>query len=180
MIDRNASLRYEKMPPKEINSLIKMFQRIFVHFLKIKGFPSDLSFNISLLDVVDIISRVDKRKAYYRCFHNMEINECKTAALYAYWFLKFRPLQITDVRYINKHEICNINEAFAIHLIFYALLFTGRITQTPKSNDSFYKLLEYSFRFRNFSIDAFIVLVESITTESFERDYPDLGYYNQL
>lgn len=51
---------------------------------------------------------------------------------------------------------------------------------TAETKGSYYNLLEYSFRFRNFSIDSFIVLVESITTETCEREYPNLGYYNQI
>jgi hypothetical protein len=180
MADRNSALKYTKMPSEEIYSLVKVFYDQFRHFLSTKGFPADVEFHISVFDIVDMIGRVDKRKAYYHCFHNMEINECKVAALYAYWILKFKPFTIIDPRFRNRPEVCNINEAFAIYTIGAALLLTKRIQTTEKAKDSYYKLLEYSFRFRSFTIDSFIVLVESITMETTERDYPDLGYYNQL
>jgi hypothetical protein len=178
---RNASLNYARIPNEEIYPIVKAFCSKFFDFLLEKGFPKDLKFHTSAFDIVDMINRVDKRKAYYYCFHKeMKINECKVAALYAYWILKLRPFTITDERYKNKPEICNINEAFAIYVIGAALLLTERIKSTDKTKLSYYNLLEYSFRFRNFSIDSFIVLIESITTEALEREYPNLGYYNQL
>lgn len=104
----------------------------------------------------------------------MEINECKEAALYAYWILKLRPFVITDKKYKNNSDACNINESFAIHFIGLFLESTGRIKRTGNIKDSYLKFLEYSFRFRNFSIDSFIVLIESITTETLEKEYPNL------
>jgi hypothetical protein len=180
MAARNASLRYTKMPYEKIYPIVAEFYRQFRHFLSIKGFPEDVQVHISVFDIVDMIARVDKRRAYYRCFHDMRINECKGAALYAYWILKLKPFTIIDGRFYNRPEVCNINEAFAIYIIGAALFLTGRVKNTKEAKDSYYKLLEYSFRFRSFTIDSFIVLVESITTETTERVYPDLGYYNQL
>jgi hypothetical protein len=169
------------MPNEEIHPIVQAFYNNFSRFLLEKGFPDDIKFHTSTFDIVDMINRVDKRKAYYYCFHKeMKINECKVAALYAYWILKLRPFTIIDDRYRNKPEICNINEAFAIYVLGAALLLTERIKNTGKASLSYYSLLEYSFRFRNFSIDSFIVLIESITTETIEREYPNLGYYNQL
>jgi hypothetical protein len=79
----------------------------------------------------------------------MEINECKEVALYAYWILKLRPFVITDTAYLRDPDACYINESYS-------------------------RFLEYSFRFRNFSIDSFIVLVESISTETLEKEFPNL------
>ena len=124
--------------------------------------------------LIDIIVRVDKRKAYYYCFHGMEINECKEAALYAYWILKLRPFSITDKKYQNDFEACIINETFVIFLIGLVLENTGRIKRTGAIKNSYSDFLEYSFRFRNFSIDSFVVLVESISTETLEKVYPNL------
>jgi hypothetical protein len=105
----------------------------------------------------------------------MKINECKEAALYAYWILKLRPFAITDKSLGNNLDASCVNESFVIHFIGLALETTGRIKQTNKIKDSYTKYLEYSFRFRNFSIDSFIVLVESISTETLEKEYPDLS-----
>jgi hypothetical protein len=172
---RNEDLKYAQIPLVEIEEIIQLFYKRFTDFLSLKGFPSDTERHISFLTLVDIIVRVDKRKAYYQCFHDMKINECKEAALYAYWILKLRPFSITDKKFRNNLDACCINEAFAIHLIGLVLETTGRIKKTSEIKDSYSKFLEYSFRFRNFSIDSFVVLVESISTETLEKEYPDLS-----
>ena len=104
----------------------------------------------------------------------MEISEYKEAALYAYWILKLRPFSITDEKYKNNSDACTINESFVIHFIGFVLENTNRIKQTNKMNESYRKYLEYSFRFRNFTIYSFVVLIESISTETLENDYPNL------
>lgn len=171
---RNKNLKYERIPYKNIEKLLTLFNKRFEEFLTLKGFPSKIEKHISFFTLMDIIVRVDKRKAYYYCFHGMEINECKEAALYAYWILKLRPFTITDEKYKNRIEACTINESFVIYLIGLILENTGRIKKTNNIKNSYRDFLEYSFRFRNFSIDSFVVLVESISTETLEKEYPDL------
>ena len=176
-VKRNKNLKYRRMPYKEIEDKIKFFVKRFKDFLTFKGFPENVKYYISYMSLVDVIIRVDKRKAYYMCFHNMEINECKEVALYAYWILKLRPFSITDTEYMKNPDACCINESFVIHLIGFILEFTHRIKLTKNIKESYSRFLEYSFRFRNFSIDSFIVLVESISTETLEKEYPNLFDY---
>jgi hypothetical protein len=172
---RNKNLKYKRIPNTDIGRLIKAFQQRFDDFLNIKGFPPDTKRHISHVTLIDIIVRVDKRKAYYQCFHDMKINECKEAALFAYWILKLRPFTITDERYLNSIEASTINESFVIYLIGLILESTKRIKKTHNIKDSYSRFLEYSFRFRNFSIDSFVVLIESISTETLEKEYPNLS-----
>jgi hypothetical protein len=172
--ERNSNLKYERIPYENIEKILQLFQKRFDEFLLLKGFPIGTEKHISFYTLMDIIVRVDKRKAYYHCFHNMEINECKEAALYAYWIIKLRPFTITDKRYRNKFDACIINESFAIYLIGLFLECTGRIKKTDNIKSSYCDFLEYSFRFRSFSIDSFVVLIESISTETLEKVYPDL------
>ena len=157
-----------------MEKILQLFQKRFDEFLLLKGFPPETERYTSFYSLVDIIIRVDKRKAYYYCFHSMEINECKEAALYAYWIIKLRPFSITDKKYQVNPDACTINESFAIHLIGLVLECTGRIKKTKTAKTSYSDFLEYSFRFRSFSIDSFVVLVESISTETLEKTYPDL------
>jgi hypothetical protein len=180
MASRNESLKYDQVPHEDVRAIVKLFYNKFKHFLFEKGYPEDINIHVSAFDLVDVICRVDKRKAYYRCFHGMTVNECKVAALYAYWILKLKPFAIIDDRFKNRPTSCNINESFAIYVVGAALYLTNRVKMTDATKGSYYNLLEYSFRFRNISIDAFIVLVESITTETCERDYPNLGYNTKL
>jgi hypothetical protein len=171
---RNKNLRYRRIPLGKIWEILKFFEGEFNNFLRLKCFPEDIKYHVSGYTLIDIIVRVDKRKAYYHCFHNMDIDECKEVALYAYWILKLRPFTIIDDAYKENYDACNINEAFVIYLIGSILEQTKRIKQTKKIKDSYTKFLEYSFRFRNFTIDSFIVLIESISTETLEKEYPNL------
>jgi hypothetical protein len=84
---RNKNLKYERIPYKNIEKLLKLFNKRFNEFLTLKGFPSKIEKHISFFTLIDIIVRVDKRKAYYYCFHGMKINECKEAALFQYRFI---------------------------------------------------------------------------------------------
>ena len=172
--ERNKNLQYERIPYENIFKIFQTFYKRFDEFLILKGFPPETERFISPYALIDIIIRVDKRKAYYHCFHGMEINECKEAALYAYWILKLRPFTITDKKYQNSADACTINESFVIHFIGLILETTGRIKRSSKIKDSYRNFLEYSFRFRYFSIDSFVVLIESISTETLEKEYPNL------
>jgi hypothetical protein len=174
---RNTGIKYERMPLEEIGKLIQLFDKLFKLFVRLKGFPENVKFHTSFYSLVDIIIRVDKRKAYYQCFHNMEINECKEVALYAYWILKLRPFTITetDTAYTRNVDVCTINESFVAFLIGLVLEATGRIKRTPGLKDDYNRLVDYSFRFRNFSIDSFVVLIETIGTDTLEREYPNLA-----
>ena len=172
--ERNKNLKYERIPFENIKKLLQIFYKRFEEFLILKGFPPETKKHISFYTLIDIIVRVDKRKAYYHCFHSMEINECKEAALYAYWILKLRPFAITDENYKNNYDACTINESFVIFFIGLILETTGRIKRTVNIKDSYRNFLEYSFRFRDFSLDSFVVLIESISTETLENEYPNL------
>ena len=143
--NRNSDLEYERMPLQEIEKLLRLFYKHFKYFLELNGFPDDIGFHISFYSLIDIIIRVDKRKAYYRCFHNMGINECKEVALYGYWILKLKPFTITDMAYKKIADACTINELFVIFLIGFVLEATGRIKNTPDLKDSYSKLMDYSF-----------------------------------
>ena len=139
-------------------------------------YPSDLQYTVCVIDLIDAILRVDKRICYYKVFHNMDCNEGKKAALYAYWIAKFRPIMITDKRFINKDGYNNqINEMFAVHLMMAALvgmkrvkLWDGHSGVDIKFSTPFIQKLNYSLRFRSISIDSIIVLADAITTGTFE------------
>ena len=120
---RNSNLTYTIIPDDELLELCKFFENLFESFLKDFHFPDDTQYSINEYSLIDAIIRVDKREAYFYCFHNMEIHERKKAALYAYWFLKFKPFSLTDTRYIDTKKSENINELFAIYIICSILLY---------------------------------------------------------
>jgi hypothetical protein len=144
-----------------------IFEQTFKNFLSNMGYPADVKYHISGLEMIDMIVRLDKRKAYYQFFHGMEINELKVTGICVYWILKLRPFSITDVRYAGKMGYCDVNEVFALYIIIRILYELGRLNRIIQGNEPYFKELRYSFRFRHFSIDAMVVLVEALNTGSF-------------
>jgi len=166
--------RYEEPTSDDLISEIEILRKAFLSFLKYFDYPSDLKFEMSIQLLISVIVRIDKRRAYYIYFHDMRINECKRVALCIYWLLKFRPFFVDDARFKSDIKGYCINELFAIFLIFGVLrkLYnTGKIPFDPHDKTSYcYKLL-YNFRFRNISIDAMILLIDSITKEALLKTY---------
>lgn len=168
---------YQQLSNEDIALLLRDFNMSIADFFRGLDIPSDVSYTVCGLDLIDVILRVDKRIHYFQVFHKMICNEGKKAALYAYWIVKFRPIMITDPRYMNIDGYNNkINELFAIHYLLSALNGMGRIKtkfEDDKNgvelslNHPFIKRLWYTFRFRNLPIDSIIVLADTITTDTF-------------
>ena len=175
MNQANEQQKYQPMDDFELQDEMEMFQNEISDFLEISGFALDLDYYVSRRALVDMIVRTDKRKAYYHYFHDMTINECKVAALYAYWILKYRPIVITDNRYEADWLGLCVNESFAIYMIYATLYKVHNITQTVNEKYTYYDKLMYSFRFRHISIDAMILLVESITQDTLDMCFDKVG-----
>jgi len=174
---------YKRPSNQELIESIRYFDEeieYFIHYTL--GYGKDIQYSVCGLDIIDAIIRVDKRLKYFRIFHDMEINECKKAALYAYWIIKFRPIKIIDDEHRNELGFNDqVNEMFAIHHLISVLSGTGKIKPWDGSEgvnitmqNPYLQELCYSFRFRNFTIDSMIVLADSITTETFILDEQDI------
>lgn len=169
--------QYQELPHTEIADILREFQdeiEYFMHY--VLGYPEDVEYVVCGLDLIDAIIRVDKRQHYFRVFHGMDINDCKKAALFAYWFVKLRPIKITDSRYINVFAYnTHVNEWFAVHCLLSALCAAKKVhlwdgytgAKDVNFEHTYIEKLRYSFRFRNFTIDSMIVLADTITTETF-------------
>ena len=169
-MDRNRDSEYVAMPVEERAELLGLLEEQFNSFIECSWYPRDLEYFVSWYDLIDVIVRTDKREAYFHFFHKkMEINEEKKAALYAYWILKFRPFRIVDNRYLNSKRSATVNEAFAAYIICSILFYSHKLVPAAIKNGTFYEKLMYSFRHRNISIDAMLLLVGSITAETFNK-----------
>ena len=174
---RNADLVYDHIPDEELESLYHYFSDLFEKFLREMKYPPDIEYFINSYSLIDAIIRVDKRKAYFYCFHDMSINERKEAALYAYWMLKFKPFTIIDNRFCRQRRAARINEAFAAYIIYSILLFDNDdfkdvVYAKPEKNKfTYHDKLMYSLHYRAFTIDSMMLLVDSITPQSFEIVY---------
>ena len=168
--------RYERLSDDHLIEILRFLEEQFDTFLQYGLGYTKGQYLISGLDIIDAILRVDKRINYFRYFHEgMEINECKKAALFAYWIIKLRPIKIIDSELKNNVErSANVNERVAVHHLLCALVAVGQVKLWDghegvklDEKNKFLKELHYSFRFRNFTIDSMIVLADAINTQSF-------------
>ncbi len=106
----------------------------------------------------DIIVRVHKRKYYFQVFHDeMITSEYKETALYCYWILKLRPFWIDAC----QESAERINEKFALHLYISLLKkYNGDFSEKDGINKLHIRELLYSFRFRDITKEAMILMLE--------------------
>jgi hypothetical protein len=168
--------QYQRLPNNDIIDILRSFQDEIAYFIRyVQGYPDEVRYEVCGLDIIDAIIRVDKRRFYFDVFHGMAINDCKKAALFAYWIVKFRPIKIIDDRHRNGPGYNDrVNELFAIHYLLSILCAEKRVLLWDGSKGvdislehSYIKKLWYSFRFRNLTIDSMIVLADTINTEVF-------------
>jgi len=175
--DSSVSAQYQLLPHTEIISILKNLENSINDFLNYTlGYDGKVEYTVCVIDLIDAIIRVDKRQHYFKVFHNnMNINEGKKAALFAYWIVKFRPIKIIGQHLNTKGYNDTVNELFAIHYLISALCGIGRIHLKDEHggielslDNPFIEELKYSLRFRCFPIDSMIVLADSITTDTFK------------
>lgn len=170
-IERNSELAYEDIPDRDLIILLDWLCSSFDEFTQVYGYPSDLRCHIIYESLVEVVRRVDKRKAYYYCFHSMPINERKEISLYAYWILKFHPFTVVDKRFADDQKATLINESFAIFLIASELCRESDESNIEFKPGSYTEKLQYSFRYRSFTIDSMMLLVEAMTLELFKTKF---------
>jgi len=181
-VPTQSTFAYQQLPNSEIKILLKDLQTKIDDFFRGLECGVNVQYTVCGLDLIDVILRVDKRIHYFQVFHGMDCNEGKKAALFAYWIVKFRPIIITDSKFINIDGYNNkVNELFAVHYMLSALCGIGRIKPWDGQdgvllslNNPFIKRLWYSLRFRNFTIDSIIVLADAITTDTFKLSEQDV------
>jgi len=173
----NSSVHlYEELSSAELISILQTLEVKMHDFLDYTlEYKGKVNYTICVLDLIDAIKRVHKRKYYFKVFHkDMVINEGKEAALFAYWIAKLRPIKITDEYMDTPGYNDTVNEMFAIHYLIAALCGIKRIHLKDKDggielalDNPFLVELQYSLRYRSLPIDSMIVLADSITTDSF-------------
>jgi len=168
MPERNADARYEQMSIDELALQAASFERMVKTFLAISSYPTDIKYNVDVRAVVEIITRVDKRIAYYSFFHKgNKIHEIKRMGIFVYWLLKFKPIAITDDRVVNgnldaQQKSFEFNEEFAVSIVYSCLMKFGGMKTVPKKDSAIHKSLLYAFKYRELSQDSIMTLVYSL------------------
>lgn len=187
--NKDPKKRYEPPSGKELGERFREFETFCWEFLQAIKYPDNWCVCVSSFTLLEILSRIDKREAYYYYFHTnsqndegIEINERKLGGLFAYWILKFRPISVSfdEVGDLavpkEQHDYAsNINEYFAAYALYSWLnLWYEATTGQPldlgsATSSRFHDAVLYAFRYRNINIDSMMLLVESIVTETFTR-----------
>jgi len=177
---RNRGNRYRLIPFEELERERQLLAHKIINFLEIYDHPDSWDISCSRYALWEIIKRVDQRDAYYSYFHDFDINEKKIACLVAYWILKFRPLTVRFneellPEFSERKRADEINEAFAVYVLLSGLkIYNDTLSIKTAVNFPYYETLMYSFRYRNISIDAMVLLSESIVTETFNQKDTDV------
>ncbi|GHV25078.1 hypothetical protein AGMMS4952_01950 [Spirochaetia bacterium] len=155
---------FPKFEPLDKETLRLAFAKFFTYLGNISGVLgidlSRLKYNREAL--YEMIERVEKRRAYFHIYHNIEMGELNEGALMCFWVLKLHPFVIKDdlTPYIPSYEL-NARIALCLFLNmvrFYAqnkgkqVLFTYHMAEHIK----------YSFMFRDISKEAIMILAEGL------------------
>ena len=166
---KSADLSYQHMTDGALRSSMKNLLGQFTRMLSEDDEYPDIDYRFSVDSLIGVVIGTHKRKVYYRCLHNMEINEIKEAALYAYWIIKLKPFTIVDVRCIDEPGASAINELFALYVMSLALIETNRLADLCDVTEGFLGELKFAFRYRDISMGSMLLLFESINSETFAQ-----------
>lgn len=167
MPERNATARYQQMTGEELFLQFTLLESIFRDFLRISGYPDDLKYNVDVIALAEILTRVDKRAAYYSFFHDgNKIHEMKRVGIFIYWLLKFKPFAIIDPRCLNSSKALKKNfelhESLAVSLVYSGLMKSEKLKTAPPKDSPIHKTLLYAFKYRELSQDSIMTLVYSL------------------
>jgi len=172
-------MAYEKIKRETVEREACILNNHFNNFLLSNGFGNELSFSVNNTDLSLIIRKVDQRKHYFREFHTIEMSELKEVSLFCFWLIKFRPYRINS----NEESVNDsINEKFCVYFILHTIRNlinadkSGKATEAALnyiSKEYLYQLT-YSFRFRDISKEALILLTETIALMCGIKPYHDL------
>lgn|GEM_PF-2642030 len=133
----------------------------------------DQSFSVNKNIFFDAVLRVDKVKFYSKVFHDgNSASEYKEIAAYAYWIMKLSPIS-WKIESTHCEYYSHINEYFALYLIMHVIkaCCKEKAKRCFAPRRRFIRDVFYSFRFRDLSIDALTLFIETLAF-SYDIYYP--------
>jgi len=152
--------------PKNFPSFTKLsLRQLTVLGAKFKFYLKDFEFNFGISNIyfdpsvlIEICDRIEKRRVYFHVFYNRcKMGELNEGSLMCFWIIKLMPFSHKN---IPANEI---NAKIALYLLNNMLIYYAK-KHKKKVNIS-QSLLEdiyYSFRFRDISKEAIMVLAKSM------------------
>jgi hypothetical protein len=163
MPDRTTKLEdfpiYGELPREEIDPHARRFAVYFSRWLPhLCRVCHDKKWKCSLVNLIDIIRRVEKRRVYFHIFHpeTKGMSELNELALYCFWILKLAPFSVED----EPDSGINTTAAWFLFMdVVYRL--AQQNGTTLHINEDAARNLCYAFRYRDLSKEAIMALAES-------------------
>lgn len=127
------------------------------------GMKKNKDYFIHERNLFEVITRLDKRRVYYKVFHNLtSINEYKYVAILCYWINTLKPFMVVN----ERSPIYNApNEMFSVYLI---ISMVRSVYSKEKPNEKFVYPSDrritdmvYNFKYCGLSREATIAFVET-------------------
>lgn len=169
-MSKDNDFRYVPLKEDEFNILWDKHKKIIESFIEKNQYDVRYLY-INQNTVMSVIAKVHQRKKYFEYFHGLEMSDCKEVALICFWYIKLRPICAAskDLFMKEMEEFNYINEKLAVYYILTALqglLEEKNLPVEPLENinKDFVRELIYSFRYRDISKEALILLVEGMAS----------------
>lgn len=165
---KSEDFKYKPLEEDELKILWKKHKQIIEAFIEYNHYDNEKVF-IDETAVMAIIAKVHQRGKYFEYFHGLNMSECKEVALTSFWIIKLRPIcavskevNCEDIKVFNA-----INEKLALYYIIITLQGMLETEQLPIKQlnelpQKYIREIVYSFRYRDISKEALILLVESM------------------
>lgn len=156
---------YMYQPPKtdELRRLFNELMKDFKSYLESNGLCNEkYEVNIKLINEINV--RVDKRKDYYRIFHDKKLSEVRYAALQSYWILKFKPFLILSEK--GSTYNFNINCGFAVYILLGGVSeyiereYHGK--KVLNIDEKYLTKIKYAFKYWDLSKEAIMLIAETL------------------
>jgi len=156
---------YEDLNIEEFNNEYDYILKCWYNFLAVNSpdLKEGQDYYIHKRNLFEVIRRLDKRRVYYKVFHNLtEINEFKYVALQCYWINTLKPFMVVN----EKSPIYNApNELFSVYLIISMIrgVFSKVFPDTEFEYPSNRRITDiaYNFKYCDMSREATIAFVET-------------------
>ncbi|MDR1249469.1 MAG: hypothetical protein LBK63_09230 [Treponema sp.] len=148
-------LDFTPLDRHDMNHHLNEFYKYYKKVLGLSGIRSeDITFAKSVL--MEIITRIAKRRVYFKVFYNSKMSELNEIALFCFWVSKLKPFKHIDQ---NKP----INEHLALYFFFHRIDQTARAKgQNVRITARIIQVLSYDLRYRDISKEALMTLAESL------------------
>jgi hypothetical protein len=112
--------------------------------------------------ILNIIDLVERRRVYFHVFHGINMSEWNEAALYCFWIAKLQPFAEILPLNAKARQINEVNAMIAVRLLCRIVNSMRRINGKSKLGQLNLGNLIHSFRYRNMSKEAVMVLFENL------------------